>query len=312
MARHYGIPYMGSKQKLVDKIIPFILQRHPDTTGFYDLFGGGGSAALYAVRKYPKMEVHYNELSKAIGSLMQHLKDGGDIPFDFVTRAEFERKYTGDDWYAGLLQTCWTFGNNQKSYLYGIPIQDFKEALSELAMTGEGDIPYLEQFTDEFVLKEYGKPVNTKIFLNSKRYKTPYQRRIVLARQIPNIGALQHMARLERLVQIENMPGISNLQVTVGKSYDQVQISDNGALVYCDPPYENTAEYREGGFDHKAFYEWVMTRPYPVYVSSYKVSDPRLKLVKAINTRSLLASAYTDKPTYNYENIYWNGVGGNA
>jgi site-specific DNA-adenine methylase len=65
---------MGSKQKLVDKIVPFILNRHPDTTHFYDLFGGGGSVALYAVRKYPKMSVHYNELSKAVAGLMSYLK----------------------------------------------------------------------------------------------------------------------------------------------------------------------------------------------------------------------------------------------
>jgi hypothetical protein len=136
MARHYGIPYMGSKQKLVDKIVPFILKRHPETTHFYDLFGGGGSVALYAVRKYSHLNVHYNELSKAVGSLMERLKDGGDIPFGFVTRKEFEAQYAGHDWYSGLLQTCWTFGNNQKSYLYGLDIQDFKQALSELVMTG--------------------------------------------------------------------------------------------------------------------------------------------------------------------------------
>lgn len=308
MARHYGIPYMGSKQKLVDKIVPFILNRHSDITDFYDLFGGGGSVALYAVRKYPNMNVHYNELSNAIGGLMQYLKDGGDIPFDFVTRPEFERQYTGDDWYAGLLQACWTFGNNQKSYLYGLDIQDFKEELSKLVMTGSADINYLEQFTNDFVLKEYGKTVNTRIFLNPERYKTPYQRRIVLSRQIPNIGALQHLARLERLVQIQNMPGISELHTTKGVSYNDILIAGKKPLVYCDPPYENTAEYREGGFDHKAFYDWVMMQSFPVYVSSYKVSDPRLKLVKAINTRSLLAAAYSDKPTYNYENVYWNGV----
>lgn len=307
MARHYGIPYMGSKQKLVDKIVPFILNRHPNADAFYDLFGGGGSVALYVVRKYPRLNVVYNERSKAISALMQYLKDGGELPFDFVTRAEFERLYTGDDWYAGLLQTCWTFGNNQKSYLYGLDIQDFKEALTKLVMTGEGDTAYLEQFTDEYVAKEYGKAISTHIFLNHKRYRTPYQRRIVLARQIANIGALQHMARLERLVQIQNMPGISELTISAGKSYDEVDIQGAHPIVYCDPPYENTAEYREGGFDHQAFYEWVMTRDYPVYVSSYKVSDPRLKLVRAVNTRSLLAAAYSDKPSYNYENLYWNG-----
>lgn len=308
MARHYGIPYMGSKQKLVDKIIPFILARHPGATDLYDLFGGGGSVALYAVHKYPHLNVHYNELSKAIGNLMLHLKDYGDIPFDFVTRAEFKKGFRGDDWYAGLLQSAWTFGNNQFSYLYGDPIEKFKGELSKLALTGEGDIDYLETFANEYILKQYGKRVNTHIMLNNSRYKTPYQRRIVLARQIKQLGALQHMARLERLVQIKNMPGLGDLDVSVGKSYSQIQISGNKPILYCDPPYENTTEYREKGFDSKAFYDWAMAQPYPVYISSYKVSDPRLKLVKAINTRSLMNSAFDDKPTYNYENVYWNGV----
>jgi hypothetical protein len=308
MARHYGIPYMGSKQKLVDKIIPFIMKRHPGTDAFYDLFGGGASASLYTALKYPHLDVVYNERSLAIGNLVKHIRDGGDIPFDFVTRAEFEKSYTRDDWYAGLLQTCWTFGNNQKSYLYGVPVQEFKERLATLVMTGTGDIDYIEKFTDEFVLKEYGKTVHTKIYLDPKRYHTPYQRRIVLARQIANIGALQHMARLERLVQIQNMPGISAMGISVGTSYDEVPILGVRPVLYCDPPYEGTAEYREGGFDHKKFYDWVMAQTVPVYVSSYKVSDPRLKLVKAIKTRALLAAAYTKEASYNYENIYWNGV----
>ncbi len=309
MARHYGIPYMGSKQKLVDKIVPFILKRHPDTTHFYDLFGGGGSVALYAVRKYPNLNVHYNELSLAIGSLMQALKDGEPISKAWIDRETFEREYTGDDAWAGLLQTCWTFGNNQKSYLYGKPIEKFKEKLTDLVMTGEGSIGELEDMANELLIKEFGKTdPHVKIYLNPVIYSTPYQRRIVLSRQIPNIGQLQHLARLERLVQIQNMPGISNLIVTKGVSYNDILINKTKSVVYCDPPYENTAEYREGSFDSKALYDWVMMQDFPVYVSSYKISDPRFKLVKAVNTRSLLASAYSKESSYNYENVYWNGV----
>lgn len=307
MARNYGIPYMGSKQKLVDKIIPFILARHEGTTDLYDLFGGGGSVALYAVSKYPRLKVHYNELSTAVGGLMEYLKDGKEIPFDFVKRPKFERDHVGNDWWAGLLQTCWTFGNNQKSYLYGVPIQDFKEELSMLVMTGKADIGYLESFATAFIAENY-EPEKVAIRLDPKRYSTPYQRRIVLSRQIPHLGYLLHMVRLERLVQISNMPSIKRLEITSGSGYQEVPISGVKPILYCDPPYENTAEYREGGFDHKAFYNWCMAQPYPVYISSYKVSDPRFKLVKAINTRSLLGSAYTEKATYNYENVYWNGV----
>lgn len=308
MARHYGIPYMGSKQKLVDKIIPFILKRHPGVDSFYDLFGGGGSVSLYVARKYPHLDVVYNERSKAISALMQHLKDGGDIPLDFVTREEFEQKYQGDDWYAGLLQCAWTFGNNQKSYLYGLPLQDFKQALSELVVTGKGDIEWIEKTADDINRKEYGKDVRTKLFVNPKRYTTPYQRRIVVAKQIPNVGALQHLTRLERLVQIENMPGIAALGISAGTSYNEVPIIGERPIIYCDPPYEGTAEYREGAFNHKEFYDWCMAQTVPVYISSYNVSDPRLKRVKAINTRSLLNSSKSKESSYNYENIYWNGV----
>jgi hypothetical protein len=309
MARHYGIPYMGSKQKLVDKIVPFILKRHPGVDSFYDLFGGGGgSVSLYVVRKYPHLDVVYNERSKAISALMQHLKEGGDIPLDFVSRDEFEAGYKGDDWYSGLLQCAWTFGNNQKTYLYGKPLEDFKRALAELVVTGQGDIDWIEKTADDINKKEYGKSIRTKLFLNPKRYTTAYQRRIVVAKQIPSVGALQHLTRLERLVQIENMPGIASLGISSGKSYDEVPIIGERPIIYCDPPYEGTAEYREGDFNHKQFYDWCMAQTVPVYVSSYKVSDPRFKRVKAINTRSLLNSSKSKGSSYNYENIYWNGV----
>ena len=259
MARHYGIPYMGSKQKLVDKIVPFILKRHPGVDSFYDLFGGGGSVSLYVVRKYPHLDVVYNERSKAISALMQHLKDGGDIPLDFVSRDEFESKYAGNDWYAGLLQCAWTFGNNQKSYLYGKPLEDFKRELAMLVTTGTADIDWLERTADELNKKEYVKDVSTRLFLNPKRY-------------------------------------------------DEVPIIGERPIIYCDPPYEGTAEYREGAFNHKQFYDWCMAQTVPVYVSSYQVSDPRFKRVKAINTRSLLNSSKSKESSYNYENIYWNGV----
>jgi len=308
MARNYGIPYMGSKQKLVDKLIPFILKRHPSADSFYDLFGGGGSVSLYAVLKYPHLDVTYNERSMAISELMEALRNGDPINMAWVTREQFEHEYTGDDAWAGLLQSAWTFGNNQKSYLYGKPIEEFKRKLTELVLTGEGDIAYLEQFNNEFMLKEHGKVINTKIFFNPKRYSTPYQRRIVMNRQLPELGPLQHMSRLERLQQIENMPGISTLGISKGKSYDEVPIIGVSPIIYCDPPYEGTAEYREGAFNHKEFYDWCMAQTVPVYISSYKVSDTRLKLVKAVQTRSLLASAYSKEPTYNYENLYWNGV----
>lgn len=302
MARHYGIPYMGSKQKLVDKIVPFILKRHPEATDLYDLFGGGGSVSLYAVLNYPQITVHYNELSKAISSLMAYLKDGGEIPSNFITRSEFEARWHDDDWFAGLLQTCWTFGNSTNgNYLYGRDIEEFKLRLHNVVFNGERNLSYLEEF-----VRDHFKREGIKLYLDYDRYTTPYQRRIVLQRQCADLR-IQHLHYLDRLNHIVNMPGISELNVS-NKSYADVEISGAKPVLYCDPPYEGTAEYREGAFDHKAFYDWVASRDYPVYFNSYEISDKRFKRVKAINTRSLLAASQTKTLKYNYENIYWNGV----
>lgn len=44
-------------------------------------------------------------------------------------------------------------------------------------------------------------------------------------------------------------------------------------MVYCDPPYAGTEKYDGNTFDHAAFWEWVRTRDYPVYVSEYAAPD---------------------------------------
>ena len=308
MARHYGIPYMGSKQKLVDKIVPFIIARHPQTTDFYDVFGGGGSVALYAVRKYPNMRIHYNELSTAIGGLMQHLQDSGELSFDWVDRPTFNKLKDGSDWRAGLMQTVWSFGNKtDATYLYGKNIQDFKHEMHKTIVEGAQNFGKLSAMAEEILQRDYGINQPVHIFINP-RYKTIYQRRIVMQRQVPKIGHTQHLGRIERLVQIQRMPGIDRLVISSGVSYDAVAITGEHPVVYCDPPYEGTTEYAEGGFNSKAFYEWVASQPYPVYFSSYKISDERFKLVRAIKTRSLLDQKTRANYHFNYENLYWNGV----
>ena len=77
--------------------------------------------------------------------------------------------------------------------------------------------------------------------------------------------------------------------------------------MYIDPPYENTKGYNEEEFDHQKFYDWVASREYEVYFSSYEISDTkRFKKVWCKEKRSLMCRA---KYTYNNEYIYtqrWN------
>jgi hypothetical protein len=62
------------------------------------------------------------------------------------------------------------------------------------------------------------------------------------------------------------------------EKWHTVLMRRHGKIIWinqCDPPYENTAKYSEDGFNHKEFYDWVYSRPYRVYFSSYEISDNR-------------------------------------
>ena len=132
-----GISYMGSKRKLASEILSKITQRHQGITDFYDLFGGGGSISFTAIRDY-RFKVHYNELNKHIYSLVEYLKNNKDLEpkfYEWITREEFFKQINKNndeaDWFSGFVMSCWSFGNSQKSYLYGAEIEKIKRLAHE-------------------------------------------------------------------------------------------------------------------------------------------------------------------------------------
>ena len=80
------------------------------------------------------------------------------------------------------------------------------------------------------------------------------------------------------------------MEIFIG-DYRDVSIPD-GAIVYCDPPYEDTAEYKEGGFNHSEFWAWARetSKDHDVYVSSYKAPDD-IKPVLTFPRRDTLSAS---------------------
>jgi DNA adenine methylase len=87
-------------------------------------------------------------------------------------------------------------------------------------------------------------------------------------------------------------------------SYQDYEYQD-GDIVYCDPPYENTTRYNNQDFDSKAFYEWVKTRPYQVWFSSYEISDDSFYKEKIFSLRKIMSNVQ-DKKSYANEYLYSN------
>lgn len=294
-----GIPYMGSKRKLASEILHFITTRHYAISDFYDLFGGGGAVSFTACENY-RFNVHYNELNKHIYSLVKYLKENKTLEpkfYEWVTREMFFEQINKKDadWYSGYVSTCWSFGNNsEKGYLYGQDIIEQKRLAHQFVVHGCLDS-----------MRKLG--VDIPQLINIKDIQ---KRRVVFCSHIESVlnqrfdmQNLERVSMLEHLSRIQNLQNLQNLQIT-NASYENVLIKGENIVIYCDIPYEGTGEYKEGGFNHKRFYEWANDINHPVYVSEYQ--SP-LKEVLAFKHRSSLSATNNKKQTV--EKIFWNGKG---
>ena len=128
-----GIPYMGSKRKLSKPIIDFIIAQNPNAKYFYDLFGGGGSVSFEALKRKQFKTVFYNEFNTGVVELLKKIRTDGVTSefYNWIDRATFEKHKNDNDWFGGLLKTCWSFGNNQNSYLFGKDIEEPKRRMSK-------------------------------------------------------------------------------------------------------------------------------------------------------------------------------------
>lgn len=256
-----SIPYMGNKRKLATRIINTIIDiKGNDFKHFYDLFGGGGSVSIASLNLWGKT-VHYNEYNTAVCNLMRHIQGGGDIPYDWITREKFFESLGKDDWYSGMVQCCWSFGNKQTSYLYGKDIESLKHLAHKVCVD-----------KDTEALKELEKISGFEIPLNLNKH--PQKVRLKLKKIIEDNKGEIRIQHLERLNLIEHLQRLQHLQVLqalqiTNLSYNDVEIKDN-SIIYCDPPYEGTGEYQKGNFNHADFNDWALNNPNPVLYRSTK------------------------------------------
>lgn len=302
-----GLPYMGSKRKLAAKILQTITARHERITDFYDLFGGGGAVSFEAVKNY-KFNVHYNELNKAIFSLIKYLADGGAVNDQFykwVSREDFFKEINkpNPDFFTGLVMSCWSFGNDQRTYIYGAEIEELKRNI-HLAITTaapqyfdnlEIDFFDLNQIQDvheraNIFLKRYNEIKNTSVFAeNSTRIKN--------VEKLASVTNLYSIRKIRKGIK----PKILN---TTNCSYEDVIIKGESPVIYCDIPYKGTKEYKERKFDYDAFYNWASGVDFPVYISEYAAP---FECVEVFAHKALLNQNDNNKKVV--ERLFWNGKG---
>ena len=291
-----AMPYMGSKRKLAKPIIDFILNENPNCKYIFDLFGGGGAVSFEAMQRPQIQQVHYNELNTGVVELLKDIRKNGvtDKYYQWIDRQTFIDNVGRDNWFGGFLKCCWSFGNNQKNYLYGKKIEQYKKLLHFIVV--DKCLDSTKQFKDEFKV-DLSEVLNIEL-LN--------ERRLFCRREIKKIlkirVGLQHLEQLQRLEHLQRLQHLERLNIT-NLSYEQVIIDTpiDETVIYLDPPYKNTAKY-EKDTCHKTLRKYVINSPYKIYVSSYEWEG--LNCVLKMNHKSTLSRTNNSKKTS--ENLYIN------
>jgi len=279
-----GLPYMGSKRKLAHKIINRILKDNPNTKYFYDLFGGGGAISFNAIQRPKIKQVFYNEFNAGVVALLKDLQQNGftETYYQWIDRETFHKHKDDNDWFGGLCSVVWSFGNNQKNYLFSADIEPLKKKAHEMLLgKTEYEREIKRQELSELLKVEIPKNViNGGLFGFDMVKARKELANFFVTKVNKDDRGLQRLQQLQQLQRLE----ISNL------SYDEVEINTpiDETIIYLDPPYANTAKYQKD-IDHDKLKEYIHNSPYKIYLSSYEnVYD--MHLVEEYKHRSSLSA----------------------
>ena len=289
----YGIGYQGSKSQIVEEIIEFL----PRGKRLVDLCGGGFAVTHCAMLRGKWEKYLYNEYNSGLVELIKRSIKGeynyGVFTPRWISREEFKEKKEKDSY----VKYVWSFSNNGFTYFCGKDKEEIAKSLHNYVVYKKKN-EYIENN-----YKEIDKYVVSEDISTRRKELGRYFKELTGERKRQE--QLERLERLQQLERLERLPQLERLEIT-NKSYEDYEYEE-GDVVYIDPPYENTKGYNEEEFDHQKFYDWVASREYEVYFSSYEISDTkRFKKVWCKEKRSLMCRA---KYTYNNEYIYtqrWN------
>ena len=289
MKINYGVPYMGSK----NMIAKYIVEKLPAGKRLVELFCGGCAISHCSMLQGKYSEYLLNDIDpRPAKTFVKALNGGFKDETRWISREDFFKLKDEDDY----VRLCFSFGNRGASYMYRKPLEPYKKAvhmavvfndwdevhalMPEVADYCEKECKHLETSMDRRkrfnyaiaeALKETGRPELVD--------SNPLYRAIRCTKQFshhPILSSLESLERLERLqsLQILESPAIE----LTAKPYAEYEYRD-GDVVYCDPPYDGQEPYPHApGFDSSSFWEWVRTRPYPVYVSESKAPEDFVKI----------------------------------
>lgn len=127
--KRYGIPYQGSKNAIAAHIVAEYL---PPSTCLVDIFAGG-CAITHAALEAGWHKVIANDISDAPELFAAAARGEYKNEKRWISREDFARLKNKDIY----VRYCWSFGNNENTYMYSVEIEPWKKALHYARVLGD-------------------------------------------------------------------------------------------------------------------------------------------------------------------------------
>lgn len=256
---------MGSKNLIAERLV----SQFPRAEYFVDLFAGGCAMthAAFLSGKFKKFIC--NDLDfRGVELFKQAVSGKFKNENRWISRDDFY-KLKDSDLY---VRFCWSFGNDQKSYLYSKQIERQKRAL-HYAILFDDWVEFYELFPDIYdeVAKEilFVTDVKTRYLIIKHCFasqKMQSLKRLPSFEMLQRLQSLESLERLQRLQSLERLQWLQSIE-TIKMDYRQVVIPYD-SVVYADPPYKGRKSYSVK-FDSDLFFDWCRNQNFPIYISEY-------------------------------------------
>ena len=299
MRRKYGVSYKGSKSKIVDKLAEVIPYRGIDN--FYDLFAGGCAVThkMYLEGRYK----HYyaNDIDgQALRLFCDGLKGKYANETRWISREDFFNLKDCDPY----VSCCWSFGNNQRDYLYSRAIEPYKKACHYAIVFGDfallkdlyPDVGAACEITLNGIVDIHERRIKFRSVIGCKLAERSNSGLMRLSQEndVDRLESLERLERLQSLESLERLERLESFEYSVS-DYKAVEIKPN-SVIYADIPYISTNTYDGTSsvvqpFNHEEFYDWCCKQKELVLISEYYMPADRFTKVWSTNhVQSLCAT----------------------
>ena len=257
--RNYGLPYMGSKSKIIN----FICDNIPTCDTFVDLFCGGGSVTHYMIEQNRYNNYICNDVNYLIVDLLSKAMNPNrnqNDTLDFISHDDFMTQRFID----GYIRYVWSFGNRGMTYIYSADKEPIKRMFHNALFYGDY----------QSVREHFGVDLSGIESINNLRHRMLAMRRIVKEQrpEYYEISRLQHVENINRINDVK-FDTDDNI-ILFSEDYRNIIVPE-WSVVYCDIPYRGTGTYSNGNtkFDYDAFYEYALKSEHPIFISEYDMPN---------------------------------------